>query len=88
MAAGMSTYKVNINGIPHTLQYTDAEAERLGLDATVEDQETQELEAALAEQEAKRSAAAADAEAKAKAEADAQAKQAAPGNKAVKPETK
>lgn len=69
----MGTYDVVINGVKHTMQYDDAEAERLGLDATV----TAEDAEALAEIEAATAA---------KAAADVKA--AEPANKAGKANTK
>lgn len=78
----MGTYDVPINGIIHTMQFDEEEADRLGLDATV----TAEDAAAVAELEAATAAKLA-ADAAKQAEADNKAKEAQ--NKAAsKPATK
>lgn len=87
----LGTYDVVINGIKHTMQFTDEEAERLGLDATVPnvDPAVAELEAATAAKlaaDAKAADEQAASDAKAKAAADAKA--AAPANKAGRPASK
>lgn len=88
----LGTYDVVINGIKHTMQFTDDEAERLGLDATVPnvDPAVAELEAATAAKVAADAKAVKDAEDKAAADAAAaDAKAVTPANKAAgKPATK